>query len=176
MGIACLIDGDPDMAVAWFIEGREAARGIGGLEAEALQGVARAMAMIGGDGVDRAFLDALITLRHDRNWMYAWVTLDALMTHWLAQERTREGAVLLGHLKSHVRANGVQAASRQRAVEVVGAHPRLAVFRQPGSTMSATELLEFAIEERAVRVRPNQRLGEAGAKNVPRVALLASPS
>jgi hypothetical protein len=145
MGIASLVDNNPEVALAWFEDGREAARGIRGLEAEALQGVARATAMLGGDGVEQAFLDALTALRQDGQWMYTWVVLEGLMIHWVAHGRVDDGSVLLGHLEAHGKSNSVDAPRRRETVERVRADVQLARFMQRGATMSATELLEFAI-------------------------------
>lgn len=145
MGLASLVDDDARTALAWFREARDAAGGLRGLESEALQGIARATAQLGGERAEAAFLEALTALRQDRNWMYTWVVLDALTTYWATHERADDAAVLLGHLEAHVPPSSVDAASRRRAVEVVGADPRLAVLRQRGATMRANDVLQFAI-------------------------------
>src|SRR6185312_1733171 len=46
--------------------------------------------------------------------------------------------------------SSVESSRRRQAVDDVRADPRLAIFMQRGSTMSATELLEFAIDRLAV--------------------------
>ena len=151
MGIAALIDGDPRTALAWFEEGKEVARDIGGLEAEAMVGVARATAALGGDDVEPAFLRALTVLRLHRNWMYGWVALENLMIHWVANGRMEDGAVLLGHLDAHGHAGSVEAPQRRVASEAVAADPQLSLFVHRGAMMRSPELLDFAIDRLASR-------------------------
>ena len=77
--------------------------------------------------------------------MYTWVVLEGLMIHWVTHGRVDDGAVLRGHLEFHGKANSVDASRRRESVERVRANARLARFMQRGATMSAAELLEFAI-------------------------------
>jgi predicted ATPase/DNA-binding SARP family transcriptional activator len=149
MGIASLVDDDPAAALAWFNEGREAARGLRGLEAEALQGVARATALLDGADVEAAFLEALTVLYQDLNWMYAWVALENLMLAWVAHRRSEDAALLLGHLEAHGRASAINAPRRREAVEAMGTDGQLAIFRQRGATMSPIEIIEYAIDRLA---------------------------
>jgi predicted ATPase/DNA-binding SARP family transcriptional activator len=144
-GIAALIDGEPQAAVAYFREARKWSTGLRMLEAEALQGLTLGAAAANDDETAPIFLDAIEVLAAERAWAHLYMVLEALAIHLADTGRTEHAAVLLGGLDAHGRSSVFLVDGRRRVRAAVDDR-RFGAAVARGRSMDRAELIQFSID------------------------------
>jgi len=113
----------------------------------ALQGVTIAATMLGEEAEPNVVRDALRELHEQNSWLTVWQTIEHLGVHWIRTGRLAPGAVVIGHLEAHGRANLLYVTARAEAVAILGAHPEMADAQVQGAAMTRDQLVAYILNQ-----------------------------
>jgi hypothetical protein len=113
----------------------------------ALLGLAMTAPQLDSDEAPIILRDALAQLCETNNWSYMWQAIENLAIHWVRTGAQGAGAVVLGHLEAHGRANAMFVIHRAQAADILRAHPETADAQARGAAMTRDQLVAYILDQ-----------------------------
>ena len=103
-----------------------------------------------------ALREALTHVYENRDWMDVWHLLETVAVYWAKRGRTRDAAVLLGHLEAGGIGSVSFAVGHQKALAGLHGNPDAQTWMAHGAALNRHELVNHALEQLADATEPTR--------------------